>query len=108
MNRLTIAASTIFAVIALSTTALAEQGHPEAGSNLSPEQFQKMKSKLLEIEKVKLKMLENYQKRLEIMQKGEACINAAANVEQLKACNKQEREEDKKIRDLMEHDGKNH
>ena len=105
MSRLTIVATTIFAAIALSTTALAEQGHPEssqgkpAGSERhgpSPEQFQKMKSK----------MLENHQRRVEILQHGQSCIQAAANVEQLKTCHQQERQAHEQLRDQLEGDKK--
>ena len=105
MNRSTIAVTTIFAAIALSATAFAEQDRPDGSMGMhdgmekhgmSSEQFEKMKSK----------MLENYKKRVEILQHGESCIQAATDAEHLKTCHMQERASDDQLREQMESERK--
>jgi hypothetical protein len=73
-----------------------QQGGPGGGQQgqggkqgPSPEQFQKMKSK----------MLENHQKRAAIIQQGSSCIQSASAPEQLKSCIQQERQAEEQLRD---------
>ncbi len=102
MNRLTLttALTAMIAAAFLTSAAVAEPGKPPGGGagepprGPNPEMFQKMKSK----------MLENHQKRIQILQQSEPCIQAAATHDQLKACHEKERQAMEQLREQNKQD----
>lgn len=102
MNRLTLT-TTLAAMLAaacFSSAAFAEQGKPPGGGvgepprGPNPEMFQKMKTK----------MLENHQKRIQILQQSEPCIQAATTPGQLKACREKEHQAMEQLREQNKQD----
>jgi hypothetical protein len=90
------------AIVVASSSAFADQGKaPSPGGQQqgpSPEMFQKMKTR----------MLDNHQKRIQILQQAVTCIQGAATPDQLKSCHEQEKqaheqleEQNKKDRESM-------
>jgi len=53
---------------------------------------------------MKSRLLENHQKRVEILQHGESRIQAATNVEQFKAYHQQEHRSHEQLREQLERD----
>jgi hypothetical protein len=84
MNARNVTTALLIALASFSAAASAEQGSPPVGGERrhNPEMFQKMKSK----------MIEDQQQRVQILQQGESCIQAASAPDQLRACHKQEHE----------------
>lgn len=88
-QNIAIAAALVACLSGASGAALAEnksEGGKPPGP--TPEMFQKMKAK----------MLENHQKRVQILQSAESCIQAATAPDQLKSCHEQERKSEEQLR----------
>jgi hypothetical protein len=83
-------------VACLSTTVALAEGKPDGDGQRgpSPEMFQKMKAK----------MLENHQKRVQILQNTQSCIQAATAPDQLRSCHEQERQADEQLRQQNKQD----
>ena len=105
MNKLSAAivatAVSLCAVACLSPAAFADPGTPPppppAGAPMpppghapSPEMFQKMKARILD----------NQQKRIQILQQASSCIQAAAAMDQLRDCHEKEHQE---LMQMQEH-----
>lgn len=83
-------------MVSLSSIAALADGTSEGGGHHgpSPEMFQKMKEK----------MLENHQKRVQILQNTQSCIQAATAPDQLRTCHEQERQADEQLRQQNKQD----
>lgn len=102
MNRLNLTLFSLLAVATLSAPVYADPAAPAAppppapGSNSaphgpSPEMFQKMKARILDMQ----------QKRIEVLQQASSCVQAATNMDQIRDCHSKEHQTMMQMRDQM-------
>ncbi|HEY8084677.1 MAG TPA: hypothetical protein VIE69_03610 [Methylophilaceae bacterium] len=109
MNKLSSLAVAVIAAACLSSTAFADPGTPPPpppgapmlpppggpmpppGHPVSPEMFQKMKAR----------MLDNQQQRIQILQQGATCMQAATAIDQIKDCRDKEHQALTQLQDQM-------
>jgi hypothetical protein len=95
MNRYTVTLLSALAVATLSTAVAADPAAPAAGPMMhgpSPEMFQKMKARILDMQ----------QKRIQVLQQASSCVQAATNMDQIKDCHGKEHQAMMQMHDQMQ------
>lgn len=89
--------SVLLSAAFLTSTAFAQQNTPSTGDQHgpNPQRFQEMKSK----------MVDHLQKRIQVLQQAESCVQAATAPEQFKTCHQQEHQAMEQLHQQHEHDG---
>lgn len=101
MNRLDLTLFSLLAAATLSAPAFADPAAPAAPPAApavapaphgpSPEMFQKMKARILDMQ----------QKRIEVLQQASSCVQAATNMDQIRDCHSKEHQTMMQMRDQM-------